>query len=137
MCRSASAGYAPCSANSTPSAALPSRPFHPHDESWPLTPGEPVELDIEILPTSIVIPPGYCFMLNVRGEDFDHGLGDRGFTNAPVSDGGTGNLLHDDPQDRPPAIFGGKMKPEKSSTCCCRLSRRRERLGGGEVGEAR
>ena len=90
--------------------SLPYRPYHPHDESWPLTPGEPVELDIEILPTSIVVPPGYRFMLNVRGKDFDHGLGDRGFANAPYPMRGTGNLLHDDPQDRPPAIFGGKNR---------------------------
>ena len=74
------------------------------------TPGEPVELDIEILPTSIVVPPGYRLVLNVRGKDFDHGLGDRGFANAPYPMRGTGNLLHDDPQDRPPAIFGGKNR---------------------------
>ncbi len=90
--------------------SLPYRPYHPHDESWPLTPGEPVDLDIEILPTSIVVPPGYRFVLNVRGKDFDHGLGDRGFANAPYPMRGTGNLLHDDPQDRPPAIFGGKNR---------------------------
>ena len=90
--------------------SLPYRPYHPHDESWPLTPGEPVELDIEILPTSIVVPPGYRFVLNVRGKDFDHGLGDRGFANALYPMRGTGNLLHDDPQDRPAAIFGGRNR---------------------------
>jgi uncharacterized protein len=89
---------------------LPWRPWHPHDESWPLTPGEPVELDIEILPTSIVVPPGFRLVLNVRGNDFDHGLGDRRFTDAPYPMRGTGNLLHDDPQDRPPAIFGGRNR---------------------------
>ena len=56
--------------------SLPYRPYHTHDEVWPLKPGEPVELDIEIWPTSIVVPPGYRFVLNVRGKDFDHGLGD-------------------------------------------------------------
>jgi predicted acyl esterase len=90
--------------------SLPYRPYHPHDESWPLKPGEPVELDIEILPTSIVVPPGYHFVLNVRGKDFDHGLGDRGFANAPYPMRGTGNLLHDDPQDRPAAMFGGRNR---------------------------
>src|SRR3984957_12790378 len=39
--------------------SLPYRPWHTHDEEWPLKPGEPVELDIEIWPTSIVVPPGY------------------------------------------------------------------------------
>ena len=62
--------------------SLPYRPYHTHDEIWPLKPGEPVELDIEILPTSIVVPPGYRFVLNVRGNDYDHGLGDRGFAGA-------------------------------------------------------
>lgn len=90
-----------------PERSLPYRPYHPHDESWPLKPGEPVELDIEILPTSIVVPPGYRFVFNVRGKDFDHGLGDKGFANAPYPMRGVGNLLHNDPQDRPPAIFGG------------------------------
>jgi len=90
-----------------PARSLPWRPYHPHDERWPLTPGEPVALDIEILPTSIVVPPGFGLVFNVRGKDFDHGLGDRGFKDAPYPMRGTGNLLHDDPQDRPPAIFGG------------------------------
>src|SRR4029077_19859787 len=34
---------------------LPYRPWHTHDEEWPLTPGAPVELDIEIWPTSIAL----------------------------------------------------------------------------------
>ncbi len=93
-----------------PDRSRPWRPYHPHDESWPLTPDEPVELDIEILPTSIVVPPGYRLVLNVRGNDFDHGFGDRGFEDAPYPMRGTGNLLHDDPLDRPPAIFGGRNR---------------------------
>jgi uncharacterized protein len=40
-----------------PERSLPYRPYHTHDEEWPLVPGEPVELHIEILPTCIVIPP--------------------------------------------------------------------------------
>lgn len=91
-----------------PERSLPYRPFHPHDESWLLKPGESVELDIEIWPTSIVIPPGYQFVFNVRGTDYDHGLGDRGFTNAPYPMRGIGNLEHNDPDDRPAAIFGGR-----------------------------
>ncbi len=34
----------------------PYRPYHTHDEKQPLTPGEVVELDVEIWPTSIVVP---------------------------------------------------------------------------------
>ena len=50
-------------------AALPA--LAPHDEEWPLKPGEPVELDIEIWPTSIVVPPGYRLALTVRGKDYE------------------------------------------------------------------
>ena len=42
-----------------PKETKPYRPYHTHDEIQPLKPGEPVELDIEILPTSIVVPVGY------------------------------------------------------------------------------
>ena len=35
-----------------PNETLPYRPYHTHDEEWPLTPGKPVELDVEIWPTS-------------------------------------------------------------------------------------
>jgi uncharacterized protein len=38
--------------------SLPYRPWHTLDEKWPLQPGQAVELDAEIWPTSIVIPPG-------------------------------------------------------------------------------
>ena len=36
-----------------PHKTRPWRPYHTHDERWPLVPGDPVELDIEIWPTSI------------------------------------------------------------------------------------
>ncbi len=42
-----------------PYQTLPYRPYHTHDEVQPLTPGEIYELDIEIWPTSIVLPEGY------------------------------------------------------------------------------
>src|SRR5215470_5717338 len=35
-----------------PALTLPYRPYHTHDEPWPLAPGTPVELDIEIWPTA-------------------------------------------------------------------------------------
>ena len=38
---------------------LPFRPYHTHDEKQPLKPGEVYELDIEIVPTCIVVPKGY------------------------------------------------------------------------------
>ena len=50
---------------------LPYRPYHPHDETWPLKPGEVVELDIEIWPTCIVVPRGYRLALTIRGKDYE------------------------------------------------------------------
>src|SRR6516165_5183410 len=51
--------------------SLPYRPFHSHDEEWPLNPGEPIELDVEIWPTCIVVPAGYRLGLTVRGRDYE------------------------------------------------------------------
>ncbi|MGA2990496.1 MAG: CocE/NonD family hydrolase [Candidatus Korobacteraceae bacterium] len=93
-----------------PKRSLPYRPYHSHDEPWPLKPGEPVELDIEIWPTSIVVPPGYRLALNVRGKDFNHGQGDRGFAGAMYPMTGIGPFLHNHPEDRPAAIFGGRNR---------------------------
>jgi predicted acyl esterase len=53
-----------------PAKSLPYRPWHTHDEKQLLTPLQPVDLDIEIWPTSIVIPIGYSFVLNVRGKEY-------------------------------------------------------------------
>lgn len=47
------------------------RPYHTHDEKQPLRPGEVVELDVEIWPTSIVVPPGYRIGLTVRCKDYE------------------------------------------------------------------
>ncbi len=86
---------------------LPYRPWHTHDEPWPLEPGKPVELDIEIWPTSIVVPPGYRLGLTVRGKDYEVDGSDGGFANAMYPMKGVGPFTHADPTDRPPAIFGG------------------------------
>jgi uncharacterized protein len=83
----------------------PYRPWHTHDEEWPLKPGEPVELDVEIWPTSIVAPPGYRLALTVRGKDYEVDGSDAALPNAPYPMKGVGPFLHIDPDDRPPAIF--------------------------------
>jgi len=88
-----------------PARSLPYRPWHPHDEEWPLTPGEPVELDVEIWPTSIVVPPGCRLALTVRGKDYEVDGSDIALPNAPYPMKGVGPFLHVDPDDRPPAIF--------------------------------
>jgi uncharacterized protein len=73
-----------------PDRTLEYRPYHAHDEVQPLTPGEAVALDIEIWPTSIVIPAGYRLILEVGGAELRHS-----------------HFTHDDPRDRPVEVFGG------------------------------
>ncbi len=90
-----------------PNETLPYRPWHTHDEEWPLTPGKPVELDVEIWPTSIVVPPGYRIALSVRGNDYEYDGTDAALPHAPYPMKGVGPFTHTNPQDRPPAIFGG------------------------------
>ena len=88
-----------------PRRTRPYRPWHSHDEEWPLTPGEPVELDIEIWPTSIVVPPGHHIALTVRGKDYEYDGTDAGLANAPYPMKGVGPFTHTDPDDRPAAVF--------------------------------
>ena len=86
------------------------RPYHSHDERQPLQPGEIVPLDIELWPTSIVVPADYRVALTVRGRDYEWGktTGARlsNFKNELL---GCGPFLHDDPRDRPAALFGGRV----------------------------
>ena len=85
------------------------RPYHTHDELQPLTPGAVVALDIELWPTSIVVPAGYRIALSVRGKDYEYGGGSGGrLSNFKNELTGCGPFLHDDPVDRPKAIFGGQ-----------------------------
>jgi uncharacterized protein len=88
-----------------PVQSLPYRPWHTHDEEWPLQPGEPVELDIEIWPTSIVVPPGYQLALTVSGKDYEVDGRDTALPNAPYPMKGVGPFLHIDRDDRPASIF--------------------------------
>ena len=90
-----------------PNRTLPYRPWHTHDEEQPLTPGEPVELDIEIWPTCIVVPPGYRIGLTVRGKDYEYDGTDAALPHAAYPMKGVGPFTHTDPRDRPTAIFGG------------------------------
>jgi predicted acyl esterase len=85
--------------------SLPYRPWHSHDEEWPLTPGEPVELDVEIWPICIVVPLGYRFGLSVRGKDYEYDGSDAALPHAAYPMRGVGPFIHTDARDRPPAIF--------------------------------
>jgi uncharacterized protein len=102
-----------------PALTLPYRPYHTHDERQPLRPGQVYELDVEIWPTSIVVPAGHRIGLTVRGRDYEYpggpsvGLGTLGavFT-------GVGPFKHDDAGDRPPEVFA------RAVTIHCGPSRR-------------
>jgi predicted acyl esterase len=75
----------------------------------PLKPGQVYDLDIEIVPTSIVVPKGYRVGLSVRGRDYVYPGGSGGkLSNMKNEFTGCGPFLHDDPRDRPVAIYGGK-----------------------------
>jgi len=89
--------------------SLPYRPYHTHDEKQPLKPGVPVELDIEIWPTCIVVPAGYRIALTIRGRDYEHDGAAATLSNMKNPMRGCGPFTHDDPTDRPPAVFGGKV----------------------------
>jgi predicted acyl esterase len=90
-----------------PARSTPWRPFHTHDEAWPLTPGVPVELEVEIWPTCIVIPPGYRIGLRIAGRDYEYDGTDAGIADAPYPMKGVGPFIHTDLVDRPPEVFGG------------------------------
>jgi predicted acyl esterase len=88
----------------------PYRPYHPHDRVEPLTPGEVYECDVEILPTCIVLPAGWRVVLTVRGRDYEY-EGELSEFGKKFHYGtrGTGGMTHDDPDDRPKDVFGGKV----------------------------
>jgi uncharacterized protein len=76
------------------------QPWHAHDETQKLKPGEIVEVDLEIWPASLALPAGYSLALTLQGKDFE-----RAGETGPQR--GSGWFLHDDPRDRPPSSFGG------------------------------
>jgi predicted acyl esterase len=76
------------------------QPWHTHDQSQKLKPGEIVEVDVEIWPASLSLPAGYRLALTLQGKDFER----PGETGAQK---GSGWFLHDDPRDRPPETFAG------------------------------
>lgn len=103
-----------------PELTRPWRPYHTHDEVQPLEPGVPVEVDVEIWPTCLVVPKGYRLGLSVRGKDY------RWKDGPPVKlEGigyemaGVGPFRHDNPIDRPPEVFSAEvtlhLDPVKSS----------------------
>jgi uncharacterized protein len=89
-----------------PSKSEPWRPWHTHDDIQPLLPGEVYPVDIEIWPTSIVVPSGYRIGLTIQGRDYDHGLMER--SRAYGRDQfGSGPYWHEHPGDRNKTEYEG------------------------------
>lgn len=81
------------------------RPYHPHDEQEPLKPGRVYAFDIEILPTSIVVPAGHRMALTVRGKDYVYPGPAWRLSNMKNPMTGCGPFTHTDPKDRPAKVF--------------------------------
>ena len=90
--------------------SLPYRPFHPHDRVEPLTPGEVYECDVEIVTSCIVVPAGWRVALTLRGKDYEYDGELSEFAKTfHYGTRGTGGMTHADPDDRPAAVFGGRV----------------------------
>jgi predicted acyl esterase len=85
----------------------PSRPFHPHTDAAPLTPHEVYELDVEIWPTSIVVPAGYTLACTIQGRDYAYS--DQVEEVAWFRMTGVGPFAHDDPDDRSVPSLSGEV----------------------------
>jgi predicted acyl esterase len=98
------------------------RPYHTHDEIQKLKPGQPVDLDVEILPTCIVVPAGHRLALSVRGKDYEwqktSGAKLSNFKNELL---GCGPFLHNEPRDRPASVFSGKTTLHLDVNSCVLL----------------
>jgi putative CocE/NonD family hydrolase len=60
-----------------PALSLPYRPYHAHDERLWLKPGEPVECQVEVWPTCIVLHKGHRLRLDIQPRD---GIGSAPYT---------------------------------------------------------
>jgi uncharacterized protein len=98
--------------------STPYRPYHTHDQKQPLREGEIAALDIEIWPTSIVVPAGHRLALTIRGKDYEYGGASGGrLSNFKNEMKGCGPFLHDDPVDRPSGIFNGVIRLHFGRNC--------------------
>jgi predicted acyl esterase len=90
-----------------PAMSTEYQPYHSHDEIQPLVPGEIYQADVEVWPTSLVIPAGYRVALTVLGRDYEVHYPDGPRLGSFKNDmTGCGPFLHDDPLDRPPELTG-------------------------------
>jgi predicted acyl esterase len=75
-----------------PERSLPYRPYHPHNERLWLTPGEPVECQIEIWPTCIMLGKGHKLRVDIQPRD---GIGSAPYTHYHADyNSGAQNTIH-------------------------------------------
>ncbi|HEV7822639.1 MAG TPA: CocE/NonD family hydrolase [Burkholderiales bacterium] len=93
-----------------PQKSHPWRPYHPHDRAEPLTPGEIYECDVEIVTSCIVVPAGWRVAFTIRGKDYEYAGELADFAKKfHYGTRGTGGMTHNDPDSRPPSVFGGRV----------------------------
>jgi uncharacterized protein len=78
------------------------KPYHSNYERLPVKPGVVYDVEVEIWPTSIVVPAGYRLALTLGSKDFE-----RSDTEGLMK--GSGIFLHNDPADRSGDVFGGMV----------------------------
>lgn len=86
----------------------PYYPYHTHDEQQLLLAGTAYELEVELWPTSVVLPAGYRLALTVQGKDFERATEGTRLESFVNPFRGSGPFIHTNPQDRPVEIFGGR-----------------------------
>ncbi len=84
-----------------PARSKPWQPYRSHTEVEWLQPGQDYRVEVEIWPTSIVLPAGYRLAVRVDAEDFAR-------ENASGPRKGSGPFLHTDPQDRDISRLAGE-----------------------------
>ena len=67
------------------------------------------ELDIEVLPTCVVIPKDYRIGLAIRGKDYVFGGGPGRAIGFQGEFTGVGGFRHDEARDRPSSVFNGEV----------------------------
>ena len=55
------------------------------------------------------MPAGWKIALSIRGRDYEHDDAAATLSNMKHPMKGCGPFTHDDPTDRPPRVFGGKV----------------------------
>lgn len=88
----------------------PYRPWLTHTTVKPLWPGDIYELDVEIWPTSLLLPAGYTLGLTILGRDFDHGQeGSPWPGTSGIEMRGSSVYLHDQVEYRPAEVYDNEV----------------------------